>query len=1401
LTVPAFLASSTEPTAYNYLMIGTGRSGRLYSYSSGALYFTTRTYTAYLNQAVGSSFSIGSGFSNFTGEIYEILVFTNSLYDLDNTGGLITQVYNNQASMYESFVGGTGPGGNATLSLPGTSGNVMNLGTFFPSRADPSTSNIFVEAWVYLPTGATGFPFTVSDSGSEDMGLLVNYSSTVQFRVWDTLGNGVNSTNNGALASATWYHVAGSWDKTNNRVYGFVNGVVGTGVGVFSGTARARSSSNMTIGAGNSGTFFPFNGYIRDFRMVKGGIVPTTTFTPVASAPFGPGTPTYVASMGTPVLSLYTQYFTPSWLALPGTQGSYMNLGVPSGPYFAPTFSTFIQCWIYINSTGANAGYIVQATGIVEVDYTDDWALRVLSGGTVQLYVQNASIVTGAVSSSSPLSAGRWYHIAVSYAHNVGANGTLYMFVNGTLQNSSAMSAGGPRFSPTNIITVGSRLTTLGWSPLNSYTQDLQVVRGGSVPTTTFTPTAAPFGLVSPSYAPGGSVVLSLATQYMQKVSQTGLAPLISVSPIDTYPVYSTTSAPTFTSSAVVFTGSTNVSGNFLNFGPQTFDMTKGFSAVARVNIRSLANWQRIFDFGNGTPSDNILLAQYSSNNTLRFSVAVGATEYGIQSYFPTFTTGTYFTVVAIFNPNDPNGQRSSIYVDGVLQGFNVFPAGTITGTRTLTNCYVGRSNWSADNYMNMDLNFLKMYNRVLSDAEIGYLGASPKIYLSPTSTYPGYSTTSAPTFTSTAVSFTGSTNVSGNFLNFGPQTFDMSLGVSIVALVNFRTNSSWQRLIDFGNGAPSNNILIAQNSTSATLRFSIATGVTEYALDATNAITFGTYQQITCIYDYAGFNKAYIYINGNLLASFIPSSSMSDTRTLTNCYVGRSNWASDYYANMDLQYLNVYNRCLTASEIANPPSGAVISVTSPPRVSQSTRLTMSGQPLFSQLSTAATSSAVGAYSLRSVNGATVKVAKVNAKYPTGTFSTYTSIYGVVSASSEYPPGGDNPYAWKAFDGLSTSPNYWASGPNYTQGIARTTGTVTVAGGTNYYGDWLQIQLPVSFVPTGYALVAQQAIVNTPGTWYVFGSTDGSTWTLLDTRSGIASSTFTNFVYNTYTITGATTSYNYYRIVCNIVSVNTSFALAEFNVLRSADFWADRRGNLLSAPVTGQPLGDWLQGVTGLVETWYDQSPAGNHATQANLGIQPIIQRATKGPGFMLVFNNAQYLIGFTFSVLNNTNYTVCKVDRRTASISSGGNGVDNAVLSCGNTLNTNQNMHITYRSGTSVYYGQYNNDISATITNFATAATEPIRYNLNMASSTSGRRLYVYNDPLGPILTSDPARTALLAAVGGNFYIGYYSNNPTYYTGELYEVLVFRSSLYDLDNTGGQVTAIYQNQLSYTGT
>jgi hypothetical protein len=55
------------------------------------------------------------------------------------------------------------------------------------------------------------------------------------------------------------------------------------------------------------------------------------------------------------------------------------------------------------------------------------------------------------------------------------------------------------------------------------------------------------------------------------------------------------------------------------------------------------------------------------------------------------------------------------------------------------------------------------------------------------------------------------------------------------------------------------------------------------------------------------------------------------------------------------------------------------------------------------------------------------------------------------------------------------------------------------------------------------------------------------------------------------------------------------------------DFYADRLGNLLTAPVTGTDLATWLGGATGYVATWYDQSGAGNHVTQPAAANQPTI--------------------------------------------------------------------------------------------------------------------------------------------------------------------------------------------------
>ena len=53
------------------------------------------------------------------------------------------------------------------------------------------------------------------------------------------------------------------------------------------------------------------------------------------------------------------------------------------------------------------------------------------------------------------------------------------------------------------------------------------------------------------------------------------------------------------------------------------------------------------------------------------------------------------------------------------------------------------------------------------------------------------------------------------------------------------------------------------------------------------------------------------------------------------------------------------------------------------------------------------------------------------------------------------------------------------------------------------------------------------------------------------------------------------------------------------------DFYADRLGNLFTSINNGVILNTWLNGATGYVTYWYDQSGAGNHTTQGTAANQP----------------------------------------------------------------------------------------------------------------------------------------------------------------------------------------------------
>jgi hypothetical protein len=491
---------------------------------------------------------------------------------------------------------------------------------------------------------------------------------------------------------------------------------------------------------------------------------------------------------------------------------------------------------------------------------------------------------------------------------------------------------------------------------------------------------------------------------------------------------------------------------------------------------------------------------------------------------------------------------------------------------------------------------------------------------------------------------------------------------------------------------------------------------------------------------------------------------------------------------------------------------------------SQTSSLT--GAPLFSQLSASAIASSVGAFSLRAVNGVSTRAVQVRPEgvFPPGgmTSAAVQSTNQWTQTLSGYPFGGTGSYVancssfsgggggqtpWKAFDNNASTwweNNYVNGGTGYYDGIGPGNSNTysgsftTTVSGSSIAGEWLQLQLPMAIVLTSYSMYARFAwTFRMPYQFVIAGSNDGTTWTTVNSQNGI--NTWSGQTPITFTSTSPT-PYSYFRLIVQAIvgagiskqDVNIGqWTLYGSNPTWNTDFYADRLGNLLTQPVIGQSLANWIGSATGYVTTWYDQSGAGNHATQATAANQPVIQKATKGPGYACAFNANQFFTGMSYTVLNNTNYSFAVVERRQAA-------TEMYSITSGNALK-DAGFHLGYKSSTIVRFGQWTDDLDINPYPAYNATNEPLHYWIGTESSTSGRFLY---DKTRSTVTTNSLMTALLNSTSGTFAIGSmpFAGVPKF-TGEIYEILIFKTSLYDLDTTGGIITQIYNNQLSYTGT
>jgi hypothetical protein len=150
------------------------------------------------------------------------------------------------------------------------------------------------------------------------------------------------------------------------------------------------------------------------------------------------------------------------------------------------------------------------------------------------------------------------------------------------------------------------------------------------------------------------------------------------------------------------------------------FDETP-FTFATWIKPVSYNNWSRILDFGAGPGNDNIILAlSNGTSGNLFGSIRNGTTQVGSVSG-SALPLNKWSHVALTYD-----GTSVAIYINGNL---NAKASTTVIRLINRTNCYIGRSAWTADAYTNAAFDDFMVWNRLLTESEIKVLAHDGLIF------------------------------------------------------------------------------------------------------------------------------------------------------------------------------------------------------------------------------------------------------------------------------------------------------------------------------------------------------------------------------------------------------------------------------------------------------------------------------------------------------------------------------------------------------------------------------------------------------------------------------------------------------------------------------------------------
>jgi hypothetical protein len=300
--------------------------------------------------------------------------------------------------------------------------------------------------------------------------------------------------------------------------------------------------------------------------------------------------------------------------------------------------------------------------------------------------------------------------------------------------------------------------------------------------------------------------------------------------------------------------------------------------------------------------------------------------SYVTASYAVTYAGRGWHHFAGVFN-NSANTLK--LYIDGV-QVASTSTTSNITYSGAGSNTVIGRHGNASTSYdFTGMVDDVHAYNYALSAAQIvelyGLIGrwklnessgttASDSSGMGNNGTYQNGVTLAQ------AGPFTGGTEVaaqfdgSNDYVSVGNITSGLGEGFTIAAWARPTNTGSWQRIVDFGRGEDVDNVFFGRSGTTTNLTLRIHDGsIGTGTLTATDALETNVWHHYVGTCDSAG--NAKIYRDGLLMASGNIGVPADVTRTSN--YIGRSNWAFDAYYRGRLFDVRLYNRPITAAEVA----------------------------------------------------------------------------------------------------------------------------------------------------------------------------------------------------------------------------------------------------------------------------------------------------------------------------------------------------------------------------------------------------------------------------------------------------------------------------------------------------